>query len=71
MCIRDSPGAIKIIPSNSKLAGRKHIRIAGLPIFFSPVISSPSPALVRIIMSAIFLNSEDILRIDESIRLRT
>ena len=64
-------GAIRIIPSNSKDAGTKHIKTAGLPIFFRPDRSSPSPALVRIMISAIFRSSDDIPRILLSNRFNT
>ena len=56
-------GASSIIPRISRLAGTKHISTAGLPIFFSPDRSSPRPALVRIMIRAIFRNSDDMPRI--------
>ena len=59
------------MPSSSKEAGTKHINTADLPIFFIPDKSNPSPALVKIIMSAIFLSSVDTPRILPSKRLRT
>ena len=40
-----SLGAIKIIPIISKLAGTKHINIAGRPTFFKSSISRLSPAI--------------------------
>ena len=64
-------GASKIIPSISKEAGTKHIKTAGLPIFLSPVRSSPSPARVRMMISAIFLSSEEMERILSSKRFST
>ena len=48
------------IPSNSKVAGTKHIITAGLPIFFNPEISRLKPARVKIIIKAIFLISDEI-----------
>ena len=48
------------IPASSKVAGTKHIIMAGLPILLSPDISRLSPALVRIMINAIFLKSADI-----------
>ena len=64
-------GASSIIPIISNDAGRKHISTAGLPIFLSPDISSPSPALVKIIISAILRSSADIPNMLSSIRLST
>ena len=56
---------------SSHVAGTKHIRKAGLPIFFKPDASRLRPALVRIMISAIFLSSEDIERMLTSIRFNT
>ena len=56
-------GARSNIPSNSKLAGTKHIITAGRPIFLSPETSSPSPARIRIMIRAIFLSSDEMFRI--------
>ena len=58
------------MPINSKDAGTKHIRTAGLPIFFNPDISSPRPALVRIMINAIFRRSADMPRILPSNRFK-
>ena len=66
-----SPGASNSIPNNSKLAGTKHIMTAGRPVFLSPDISSPSPARIKIMMSAIFLNSDEMFNIFSSRRFNT
>ena len=55
-------GARKSIPSSSKLAGTKHMSTADLPIFFSPDRSSPSPARVNMMISAILRSSDEIPR---------
>ena len=57
------------MPIISNDAGTKHIRTAGLPIFFSPDKSSPRPALVRIMINAILRSSADIPRILSASRL--
>ena len=54
----------------SKLAGTKDIIIAGLPTFFKSLRLSDNPALSRIIIKAIWRNSEEIERIDGSSRSR-
>ena len=64
--ISKSFGAIKIIPIISKLAGTKHINIAGRPTFFKSSISRLSPALVNIMMRANSLKSADIESIELS-----
>lgn len=56
---------------SSHVASTKHIRKAGLTIFFKPDVSRQRPALVRIMISAIFLSSEDIERMLTSIRFNT
>ena len=52
----------------SKLAGMKHIRIAGRPTFFKSLISSASPALVRITIRAICLKSAEIFNSSGAIK---
>ena len=64
-------GAKISMPMISKDAGTKHIRTAGLPIFFKPDKSRLSPALVKIIIRAIFLSSAEMPSILASIRFRT
>ena len=44
-----------IIPIISKLAGKKHIKIAGLPILIKDLKSRANPDLVKIIIKAICL----------------
>ena len=63
-------GANKIIPIISKQAGTKHINIAGLPTLFKSLKSKFNPALINIIINAIFLNSLEIFNRDESIKPR-
>ena len=64
-------GANSTIPTISNGAGTKHIITAGLPIFLSPERSRPRPALVRMIISAIFRSSAEIPRILSSNRFST
>ncbi|MPM76779.1 hypothetical protein SDC9_123778 [bioreactor metagenome] len=64
-------GASSSTPSSSKVAGTKHIRTAGLPTFFRSLRSKAMPARMRITISAIFLRSAEMLRIDGSIRFST
>ena len=64
-------GASSTIPTISNVAGTKHIITAGLPIFLSPERSRPRPALVRIMISAIFRSSAEIPRILSSNRFST
>ena len=64
-------GASKSTPISSKDAGTKHIRTAGRPSFFSPEVSSPSPARVRIMIRAIFRSSGEMPRMLPSSRFRT
>ena len=64
-------GARTIIPKSSKLAGTKHIITAGRPIFLSPEISSPNPARIRMMISAILRSSDEIFRIFSSNRFNT
>ena len=64
-------GASNTIPISSNVAGRKHIKKAGLPSFFKPDKSKPKPALVSIIIRAIFLKSADIAKILGSNRFKT
>ncbi len=56
------------MPIISAHAGTKHIRTAGLPACFRSEIFSDRPALVRIIISAIWRKSAEIFKIEESIR---
>lgn len=66
-----SVGASNKTPNSSNVAGRKHIKMAGLPSFLKADKSSPKPALVSIIIKAIFLKSADIARILGSNRFKT
>ena len=63
-------GAIKTVPKISKVAGRKHIRIAGRPTFFRSSIFRDNPALVKIITKASCLSEEEIFRIELSNRFK-
>ena len=65
-----SLGASRIIPRISKQAGTKHIRIAGLPTFFKSSRFSESPALARIMINAIFRSSDEIFKMEASIRFK-
>ena len=58
-----------IKPNISRVAGIKHIKIAGLPTFFKSFISNARPARVKIITSAICLSSDDMPIILESNKL--
>ena len=60
----------RIIPRTSKQAGTKHIRIAGLPTFFKSSRFSESPALARIMINAIFRSSDEIFKMEASIRFK-
>ena len=59
-----------VIAKISILAGIKHISIAGRPTFFRSLISTVSPALIRITISAICLSSEDIFKISSEIKFK-
>ena len=48
-------GANIVVPIISHVAGTKHIKKAGLPIFFNTLISKDNPDLVNIITKAICL----------------
>ena len=61
-------GANITIPTSSNATGKKHINTAGLPTFFRTEISSVNPALIRIIIRAIFLISADMLKTEASIK---
>ena len=56
-------GAKIVIAITSKVAGKKESSIAGLDAFFKDESSSVKPALINIIIKAIFLNSADIFKI--------
>ena len=64
-------GAKQRYPSISKQAGTNDIITAGLPTFFKSDKSSDNPALIRMIISAIWRNSEEIPSIDGSSRSST
>ena len=51
-----SIGANTIMPATSKQAGTKHIKMAGRPAFFRSSRFSDSPALIKMIISAIRLS---------------
>ena len=55
----------------SKLAGRQDIRIAGRPTFFKSARFRESPALSRMMISAICRRSDEMERMDGSSRLNT
>ena len=69
--IPSNGGASNNIPRTSKVAGRKHIRIAGLPTFFRSSADNFNPALRNIMISAIFLISAEIFNTLESMRFST
>ena len=58
-----SVGASNKTANSSNVAGRKHIKMAGLPSFLKADKSSPKPALVKMMIRAIFLRSPDIAKI--------
>ena len=58
-----SVGASNKTPNSSNVAGRKHIKMAGLPSFLKADKSSPKPAIVKMMIRAIFLRSPDIAKI--------
>ena len=60
-----------VIPIISKHAGRKHINIAGRPIFFKLFISRDNPDLVNIIIKAICLRLDDMSNKEELIIFNT
>ena len=62
---------MKTIPRISKVAGTKHINIAGLPTFLNSFISKANPALIKIIIRDIFLRSAEIPSIVPSKTLNT
>ena len=64
-------GPNNTIPISSNVAGTKHIKKAGLPSFLKADKSSPKPALVSIIIRAIFLKSADMAKILGSNRFKT
>ena len=66
-----SSGANKKYPRISKLAGTQDIMTAGRPTFFRSARLSDSPALSRMMMSAICLKSAEMERMDGSSRLST
>lgn len=66
-----SVGASNKTTNNSNVAGRKHIKMAGLPSFLKADKSSPKPALVKMMIRAIFLRSPDIAKILGSNRFKT
>ena len=69
--IPSSLGANKIIPPISKHAGTKHIKTAGRPTFFRSLRSNDNPALIKIIIRAILLRSDEIFKIEASITSNT
>ena len=72
--MRETPrsrGAHSTYPRISKLAGTNDISTAGRPTFLRSDKSSDSPALIRMIISAIFRSSAEIPRICGSSRSRT
>ena len=60
-----------VMPAISKQAGKKHINIAGLPIFFRLLISKDKPDLVKIMTKAICLRCDEIDRNVSSTMLST
>ena len=71
LLIPNNNGANNIYPAISHVAGTNDIRIAGRPAFFKSFKSRDNPALSRIIISASFLNSDEIESIDGSRKSRT
>ncbi len=63
-------GANTITHVISKQAGRKHIKIAGRPTLLSCWRSKFSPALVKMMIKAIWRSSVEIFKIDWSKRFR-
>ena len=66
--IPNNKGAKMIVPAISTHAGTKHISTAGLPTFFKSDTSKERPALVRIMTNAICLISDEIFKMESSIR---
>ena len=64
-------GANNTIPTISKQAGTKHIRMAGRPTFFKSSRFSESPARVRMMMRANWRRSAEIPKMELSNRLST
>ena len=64
-------GASRTYPMISNVAGTKDIRIAGRPTFFRSERFRESPALIRIMISAICRRSDDMDNTESSSRFST
>ena len=63
-------GANRTKAAISKMAGTNDIRTAGRPTFFKSDTFNDNPALIRMIISAICLRSDEMLSMDGSRRFK-